>query len=128
MRTKQRPVFPYGPFKNLQKTNNMYKKNQPDKTTLVVNEAYIGETIEQKIFRIINNREPISDGAPLIYQERKDGVQPEYDIRTDRMEVALEAFDTAAKSYKARREERHKPKDDGKTPTEPSPVGDVKPT
>ena len=55
-------------------------------------EAYVGESIEHKVRRIVNNKEPIKDGAPLIYTERKDGVQPSYNIRTDRFEVAVEAM------------------------------------
>ena len=34
------------------------------------------------------------DGVfPTIYTEKKDGVQPEFDIRTDRFEVAIDAID-----------------------------------
>ena len=39
-------------------------------------EIYEGETIEQKVNRIVNNNEPITDGAPIIFTERKDGVLP----------------------------------------------------
>ena len=46
-------------------------------------EIYEGETIEQKVNSIVNNNEPITDGSPIIFTERKDGVLPEYDIRTD---------------------------------------------
>jgi len=67
-----------------------------------------GETIETKIQRIVNNNEPITDGAPLIYQERKDGVQPDYDVRTDRFDVAIEAMDVVSKSKLAKREEKAK--------------------
>lgn len=88
----------------------MYKKIKPTKTTLTVNTAYEGETIEKKINRIVNNKEPIKDGAPLIYQERKDGVQPEYDIRTDRFEHAVTAMDAVAKTYIAQRTSRQNPK------------------
>ena len=56
-------------------------------------ETFEGETIETKVNRIINNGEPIKDGEPIIYTERKDGVLPEYDIRTDRFEVAIDAMD-----------------------------------
>ena len=36
----------------------------------------------------------MEDGVfPTIYTEKKDGVQPEYDIRTDRFEVAIDAID-----------------------------------
>lgn len=84
----------------------MYKKRQPAKTTVNVNKSYEGERLEQKIKRILNNKEPITDGAPLIYTERKEGVLPEYDIRTDRMEIAIDAMDKVTKSKRAKREER----------------------
>lgn len=83
----------------------MYYKRKPTKTTLRVNDSYKGETIEQKINRIVNNKEPIKDGAPIIYTDRKNGVEPQYDIRTDRFEVAVEATDKAAKAQMARREQ-----------------------
>ena len=36
----------------------------------------------------------MEDGVfPTIYTEKKDGVQPEFDIRTDRFEVAIDAVD-----------------------------------
>lgn len=82
----------------------MYKKQQIPKTTIKVNESYEGERIEEKIQRIVNNKEPITDGAPLIYTERKHGVQPAYDIRTDRFEIAVDAMDKITKSHLARRE------------------------
>ena len=52
-----------------------------------------GETIETKIKRIIENNEPITDGAPIIYTNRDDGVLPAYNIRTDRWEIAQQAMD-----------------------------------
>lgn len=88
----------------------MYRKNAIPKSSIKRNESQIGETIEQKIFRITNNKEPINDGAPLIYTERKDGVLPGYDIRTDRFEVAVEAMDKVSATHQAKREERLKPK------------------
>lgn len=86
----------------------MYKYKLPEPTTLKVNKSYVAETIEQKVYRITNNKEPIKDGAPLIYTDRKDGVKPEYDIRTDRFEIAVEAMSHVDKSHKAKREERIK--------------------
>lgn len=83
----------------------MYKKQSPRRTTLSVNKSYEGETIEQKINRIVNNKEPIKDGAPLIYTDRKEGVMAAYDIRTDRFEIAVEAMDKVTKSHTAKREE-----------------------
>jgi hypothetical protein len=82
----------------------MYKQNRTTPTTLKVNQTYEGERIEEKIQRIVNNKEPITDGAPIIYTERKEGVQPQYNIRTDRWEVAIDAMDKVSKSYKAKRD------------------------
>lgn len=52
-----------------------------------------GERIERKVARIVENNEPITDGAPIIYTKKEDGVLPAYDIRTDRWEIAQEAMD-----------------------------------
>ena len=46
--------------------------------------TYQGENIEVKVKRITENNEPIKDGAPITYTEKKDGVRPEFDIRTDK--------------------------------------------
>lgn len=56
-------------------------------------EYQIGESIEEKVRRIVENNEPITDGAPIIYTNRDDGVLPAYNIRTDRWEVAQAAMD-----------------------------------
>ena len=56
----------------------MYKKNQLRETSLNVNKSVEGESIEIKISRMINNKEPINTGrTELIYTERKEGVRPE---------------------------------------------------
>lgn len=68
-----------------------------------INESLEGESIEQKVERIVNNKEPITDGAPIIYTERKQGVQPDYDIRTDRWDVANQAMDYVSRSARAKR-------------------------
>lgn len=86
----------------------MYKRTQISKTQIRTANAVEGETIEAKIRRIVNNKEAISDGAPLVYTDRKEGVQPAYDVRTDRFEIAVEAMDKVTKSHQAKREERHK--------------------
>lgn len=51
-----------------------------------------GETIEEKVRRIVDNNEPISDGAPMIYTPKEDGVWASCNIRTDRWEIAQEAM------------------------------------
>lgn len=83
----------------------MYNTRKPTKTSIKITGATTeGETIEQKLRRILTNKEPIKDGAPIIYTDRKDGVQPQYDIRTDRQELAIEAKDYSSKSQLAKRE------------------------
>lgn len=82
----------------------MYKYHEPLPSSIDRNVSYEGETIEQKIDRIVNNKEPITDGAPLIYTDRKDGVQPQFDIRTDRFEIAVDAMDKVSKSNLAKRD------------------------
>lgn len=56
-------------------------------------EYQIGESIENKVRRITENNEPITDGAPIIYTNRDDGVLPAYNIRTDRWDVAQAAME-----------------------------------
>lgn len=76
------------------------------KSCLKVNDKREGESIEQKMRRIVDNKEPIKDGAPIIHTERKEGVRPEFNIRTDRFEIAVEGTTKIEKSYKARRENK----------------------
>lgn len=71
---------------------------------LLINNSEEGEAIENKIERIVTQNEPINDGAPLIYTERSEGLKPEYDIRTDRFEIAVEAMDKVAAAKIARRQ------------------------
>ena len=54
---------------------------------------------------MIYEKEPIDTSSPIIYTARIDGVLPEYDIRTDRFDVALELADKTAKARVARRNE-----------------------
>ena len=56
-----------------------------------------------KVRRIVHEKEPIKDGAPIIYTDRKDGVQAGFNVRTDRFEVATEAMDKVSKSKIAKR-------------------------
>ena len=79
-----------------------------------VNDSTEGETIEMKIERVLNNGEPIEDTAPIIWTERKEGVRPEYDIRTDRFDIAIDAMDKVSKSRVAKREARHEKREAAK--------------
>ena len=57
--------------------------------------TYQAEPREVKLRKIISGESSsMEDGVfPTIYTEKKDGVLPEYDIRTDRFEVAIDAMD-----------------------------------
>lgn len=59
------------------------------------NLVYQAEPREVKLRKIISGESNnMEDGVfPTIYTEKKDGVQPEFDIRTDRFEVAINAID-----------------------------------
>lgn len=59
------------------------------------NLTYQAEPREVKLRKIISGESnDMEDGVfPTIYTEKKDGVQPEFDIRTDRFEVAIDAID-----------------------------------
>ena len=82
----------------------MYNYRVPVGTQINSVEKLEGEPIEHKIERIVSNKEAITDGAPAIYTERKDGVISAYNIRTDRWEIATEAMDKVEKSITASRE------------------------
>lgn len=82
----------------------MYHKKQIHVTKFRVNKAVEGETIEAKVRRIVRNKESIDDGADLIYQDRKDGVDPAHDIRTDRFELAAAAMDKVTADTLAKRD------------------------
>jgi len=86
----------------------MYKHTKAVISKLTGVPSYTGESIEKKVERILGNKEPIKDGAPIIYTERKDGVLPSYNIKTDRWEVAVDAMDKVTKSHLAKREARGK--------------------
>lgn len=88
----------------------IYRKTQLQNKTIVE-----GESIEIKVRRMMKNKEPIKDGAPLIFTERKDGVMSAYNIRTDRWEIATDAMDYIRRSKEAKRDEINKPKTDPKT-------------
>lgn len=69
------------------------------------NDIYEGISIEREIERAETSNQPIEATSPVIYTARKDGVRPEYDIRTDRFDIAQKAMDVVTKSYRAKRAE-----------------------
>ena len=63
-----------------------------NQTSIKTNFLESGESIEQKMRRVTTTNEPIENVSPMIYTERKQGVLPECDIRTDRWEIAQQAM------------------------------------
>lgn len=59
----------------------------------------LGESLEQKLRRYKESQEPIEQIGSEIYQERSEGVDPLCDIRTDRHDLALEAYDKVTKTH-----------------------------
>ena len=83
----------------------MIKFKITQKTSIEINESTEGESIEMKVERITTQKQPIEDSAPIIYTERKQGVLPSTDVRTDRFEVAIVAMDNVSKTIRARRDQ-----------------------
>lgn len=76
-------------------------------TGITTNESTEGEMLEHKIERRLKNKETLQEETvPLIYGERSEGVKAGHNIRTDRMEVALEATNMISKSVEAKRNSR----------------------
>lgn len=83
-------------------------KNIKQTTQLLTSEMFSeGETIEKRLARIVQSEEPMTEATvPLLYQERKEGVNPMYDIRTDRMEMAQMARDKITRTHMLARANR----------------------
>lgn len=87
------------------------------KSSLNVNQSTEGETMEQKVLRMTTNGEQIEDPAvPTTYTERKNGVEPQYDIRTDRMVMAQEAMSQVSESYRNKRNDSINEREKAKNP------------
>lgn len=59
--------------------------------TFNVNQSEEGQTIEEELRKITAEKEQIGSKFPMIYTDKKDGVLPAYNIRSDRFEIAREA-------------------------------------
>lgn len=90
-----------------------------------------GETLIKKCQRILDEGEPLTDGAPMIYTPKQAGVKPECNVRTDKWEIAMEAMDRV-NNYKlteylkegtAEEPKKSDKQTEGKT-TEPNPTRD----
>lgn len=90
-----------------------------------------GETLIKKIQRILDENEPLTDGAPIIYTPKQAGVRQDCNIRSDKWVIAMDAMDRV-NSYKLneylKKGETEKPKEtetqtEGGV-TEPNPTRD----
>ena len=52
-----------------------------------------GETLIKKCQRILDEGEPLTDGAPMIYTPKQAGVREDCNIRTDKWALAMAAMD-----------------------------------
>ena len=82
----------------------MYRPKRYVRSQITGVEKLEGEPIEHKIERSVSNKEAITDGAPEVFTDRKDGVLSAYNIRTDRWEIATDAMDKIEKSNQAKRD------------------------
>ena len=86
----------------------MVKSKVANKTSIRRNKSYVGERIEDRVKRLVYSGEALGDGAPLIYTDRRRGVQPEYNIRTDKWDLALDTLDKTNKNELVKRAEFYK--------------------
>lgn len=75
---------------------------QHPKSKIQINNLYEAEPLEVKLRRKmkggkVDEEEGDQKTWTIAYTEKRDGVKPEYDIRTDRFEVARQAMETIEK-------------------------------
>lgn len=83
----------------------MYKVPKFKSSSITIKATEKGDLLQTKIKRLLENKENL-DEAPIIYTEKKDGVQPQYNIRTDKWEIAIDAMDKVNKIRAAKSESR----------------------
>lgn len=83
----------------------MYKVPRFKSSSITLKATERGDLLQTKIKRLLENKENL-DEAPLIYTEKKDGVQPQYNIRTDKWEIAIDAMDKVNQIRTAKSENR----------------------
>lgn len=82
----------------------MKKNTNFPRSKFKINNSKEGIFIEEQLVRMKKNNEPIKATSPIIYTERAKGVQPQYDIRTDKMQVAQDARSGISRSRIALKE------------------------
>lgn len=76
----------------------------PSRISTTLSKEMEAKSLEEQLRAALEGKEPIKiDQTNLAYTERKNGVMPMYDIRTDRWEIALKASTKVNKSNAAKR-------------------------
>lgn len=86
---------------------------------LHINEAFKGKTLEAELKEYLEQGQGMDDVKRMhepIYTKRADGVIPEYNIRTNRWDIAQNAMDKVNESKKARAEARSNKKNAQEAP------------
>lgn len=68
-------------------------KNKPKRSNCMpyINNSYEAKPLERILEKVREGNMTIEDEKPIIYTDKKDGVLPGYNIRTDRFEIMREA-------------------------------------
>lgn len=75
------------------------------------NNCEIGQTIENEIAAALKANQPIDSSKQLIYTEKKEGVIPAFDHRTDRFAAAMESVDNFWRNRKQKNKEKQEKED-----------------
>lgn len=81
----------------------MYRK--PTNKINTQEQIDLGQSIEEKVRVITESGAPIESISPMVYTERKEGVRPDTNIRTDKWDVAQAAMDSISRGIAKKREE-----------------------
>ncbi len=65
---------------------------KPRHGNIALDNTYEAVGLEQRLREIMESKEPIPDDWTTIYTEKSKGVEPQYNPRTDRWDVAMEAI------------------------------------
>ncbi|QCS35990.1 hypothetical protein [Capybara microvirus Cap1_SP_81] len=89
---------------------------------LKVNNHFEAKSIEKVLAEVMagTSTQDLGKEVPPIWTERKDGVLPQYDPRTDRWDIAMQAADAAAASHAAKRQKNIEERAKENTNNEPT--------
>lgn len=93
------------------------------KTLIRINEPFHeGRTIERQIAIAMLTNEPVDQSSPITFTKRSDGVLPDFDIRTDKWQLAQKAMTAVADKIRLNRTQKLQEKlKTADTPADPQP-------